>query len=67
MKRLKKWKKVIILLAVIGSLVVARIVLFESVSVHLYRGYIPTVEKYEKNYIYKKRVIREWGFLKKKC
>ena len=56
MKRLKKWKKVIILLAVIASLVAARILMFESVRVYWYRSYLSITENYEKYYLFEGKV-----------
>ncbi len=64
MKRLKKWKKVIILLAVIGSLVAARILLFESVRVpYKHLRFFPNYEKYKTYILFEGKFTTKSGFL----
>ena len=63
MKRLKKWRKVIILLAVIGSLVAARILMFESVRIYNHLKFFPNYEKYKTYILFEGKVTTKSGFL----
>lgn len=52
---MKKWRKGIILLVIIGILIVARVFLFESVLSHRLLKYLPFEERYEKYILYDKK------------
>lgn len=58
MKKLKKRRKLIIILGIVGVIAVMRIFLFESVHLHSYLSYFSSLENYEKYFLFEGKVRR---------